>query len=82
MMSLILPILFLNIISSLTLDKSSKINFLNDWSFRDVIKACPFHSLNSLPLYITIALVAIDGTQYWIAFVKPGFHLGPIDNPE
>ena len=25
-----------------------------------------------------IALTAIDGTQYLIAFVKPGFHLGPI----
>ena len=37
--SLSLPILSLNIISSLILSRSSKINFLNDWFFRDVIKA-------------------------------------------
>ena len=32
----------------------------------------------SVPL---IALTAIDGTQYCIALVKPGFHLGPIFVP-
>ena len=69
-------------ISSFTLDKSSNINFLKDLSLSEVIKACPFHSLNSFPLYIVIALVAMDGTQYCIAFVKPGFHLGPIGMPE
>ena len=29
-----------------------------------------------------MALAAIEGTQYWIALVKPGFHLGPIFEPE
>ena len=37
-----------------------------------------FRSWNSLTLYIIIELAAIDGTQYLIACVKPGFHLGPI----
>ena len=31
---------------------------------------------------MVIALAAIEGTQYWIALVKPGFHLGPIFEPE
>ena len=56
--------------------------FDKDLSLRDVIKASPFHSLNVFPLYIVIALTAIDGTQYLIAFVNPGFHLGPIFVPE
>ena len=56
--------------------------FLSDLSFKEVIKALPFHSLNSCPLYIIIAPAAIEGTQYLIALVYPGFHLGPISVPE
>ena len=37
---------------------------IKDCDFNDVIKASPLNSGNSSPLYIEIALVAIDGTQY------------------